>query len=151
MEPKRVIIIMTDDDKGLWSIYDEAGQAIEHDFESEGEACQYARDNDLSRVKMFNTELSEERRKKLYPSPDVSHLIQPKKEIRVYVVNFDIYGDDESDICPEHETFNENLFIKRAEEEGRVYTLKGFQEAFNDEKISDACDYILIKEVIVHD
>ena len=51
---KKVVILMTDDDKGLWSIYEESGQALEHDFNSEEEAVQYAKDQKWERVDTFN-------------------------------------------------------------------------------------------------
>lgn len=50
---KKVVIIMTDDNKGLWSIYEESGQALEFDFESEEEAKNYAIDNDCIIVETF--------------------------------------------------------------------------------------------------
>lgn len=68
----------------------------------------------------------------------------PKTETRVYVVNIDEFDMDTEVARPGAEDFDEELFIERAEEEGRVYTLSGFQEAFNNEQISDVCDYILI-------
>lgn len=51
---KNVVVIMTDDDKGLWSIYEESGQAVEHDFKSEYLAVQYATNNDMNVVDYFN-------------------------------------------------------------------------------------------------
>lgn len=44
---------MTDDDKGLWSIYEESGQALECDFESEMDAINYASDQKWERVDTF--------------------------------------------------------------------------------------------------
>lgn len=55
-------------------------------------------------------------------------------ETRVYVVDVDftdcyaILSDDE--------------FMKLAEEQGRVYTIQGFQEAFNLEEINSSIDTI---------
>jgi len=150
MEKQKVIIIMTDDDKGLWSIYDESGGAVEHDFESEGEAMQFADDNNMKPIKYFNEKLSEERRKKLYPnSPDVSHLIKPKKEFRLYVVDVD---DLESDTeLPGNDKFDEELFMQKAEDCGKVFTLKSFQSAFNNKEVNTEYELMLIKEVIVHE
>jgi len=44
---------MTDDNNGLWSIYEESGQAIEHDFESEQEAIDFAIDENWQIVENF--------------------------------------------------------------------------------------------------
>lgn len=51
---KEVIIIMTDDNLGLWSIYEESGQALEFDFPSENDAVIYANDQNWQRVENFN-------------------------------------------------------------------------------------------------
>jgi len=53
-DSKNVTILMTDDDKGLWSIYEESGQALEHDFDSEDEAVEFAEDQGWKRVETFN-------------------------------------------------------------------------------------------------
>ena len=56
-------------------------------------------------------------------------------EIRVYVVNLndnDFDGDNTTD----------EEFMTLAEENGRVYTLDGFQEAFNFEEINSGIDVI---------
>lgn len=50
----RVAIYLTDDDRGLYSIYNEAGQAIERDFESEAEAEEWAVENGYAVVDFFN-------------------------------------------------------------------------------------------------
>ena len=58
-----------------------------------------------------------------------------KTEIRVYVVNVndnDFDGDNTTD----------NEFMTLAENNGRVYTLDGFQEAFNFEEINSGIDVI---------
>ena len=51
---KKVVILMTDDDNGLWSIYEESGQSLENDFNSEGEATSYALDQNWKVVESFN-------------------------------------------------------------------------------------------------
>jgi len=79
------------------------------------------------------------------------HQALTKKETRVYVVKIDEFDMDTEVAYPGADGFDEEKFIMYAEEEGRVYTLKGFQEAFNAENISDVCDFILFKEVIVHE
>lgn len=68
-----------------------------------------------------------------------------KKEIRVYVIESETTGE-------KHYTeLNNEEFIDIAEEEGRVYTLKGFQEAFNLEEINSAIDIIRFIEVVCVD
>lgn len=51
---KKVVILMTDDNNGFWSIYEESGQALEHDFSSEKEAKEYAKDQNWEVVESFN-------------------------------------------------------------------------------------------------
>jgi hypothetical protein len=51
---KDVVILMTDDDRGYWSIYEESGQALEYDFNSEEEALKYAKDQNWNIVETFN-------------------------------------------------------------------------------------------------
>ena len=51
---KKVVILMTDDDCGYWSIYEESGQALEFDFNSEDEAVEYAESVNWERVENFN-------------------------------------------------------------------------------------------------
>jgi non-homologous end joining protein Ku len=66
-----------------------------------------------------------------------------QSETRVYVVDADfndfyvILSDDE--------------FIKLAKEQGRVYTIQGFQEAFNLEAINSSIDVIRFINVVKHD
>jgi hypothetical protein len=59
------------------------------------------------------------------------------KEKRVYVVSVN------EEIGIPHQKNNEKI-KERAEELGTVYSLKGFQNAFNSEDISIVEDYILI-------
>ena len=55
MKPKKnVVIIMTDDNLGYWSIYEESGQSLEFDFESEKEAIEFAKKQNWNRVNSFN-------------------------------------------------------------------------------------------------
>lgn len=49
-----------------------------------------------------------------------------EKEKRVYLVDCEGGRDD----------YNDDEFIKKAEEQGTVYSLEGFELAFNDEEIS---------------
>ena len=46
---------MTDDDRGYWSIYEESGQALEHDFNSEEEAVDFAEGQGWERVDLFHS------------------------------------------------------------------------------------------------
>ena len=69
------------------------------------------------------------------------------KEIRVYVVNIDKVEDCLDEYVPHLTDFNEEKFITEAENKGSVYTLPGFQHAFNYEEISDVSDMIYFKEV----
>ncbi len=64
------------------------------------------------------------------------------KEIRVYCID---YGacKDESDFY----TISNEDFIELAEQDGNIYTLDGFQQAFNQEEISSFVDYIRFIEV----
>lgn len=64
------------------------------------------------------------------------NLIPQEVETRVYII-------DSSYAIP---TADED-FMTLAEEIGRVYTLQGFQEAFNLEEINSAIDYIRIINV----
>lgn len=56
-------------------------------------------------------------------------------EIRVYVIDQNV-----SDVYANSKTDEE--FMEIAEEQGRVYTLDGFQEAFNLEEINSSIDVI---------
>ena len=57
-------------------------------------------------------------------------------ETRVYVVDTLSTRDTNWDIISDEE------FMNLAEQDGRVYTLQGFQEAFNLEEINSAIDVI---------
>ena len=51
---KEVVVLLTDDNRGLWSIYEESGQALEHDFQSSSEAIEYCNDQGWVIVETFN-------------------------------------------------------------------------------------------------
>lgn len=51
---EQIPVIITDMDDNLWHIYDEAGIAVEVDFESEAEATEWAIDNGYLIVETFN-------------------------------------------------------------------------------------------------
>lgn len=55
-------------------------------------------------------------------------------ETRVYVIDTQNHLNDLA--------YTDEEFMQQAEDEGRVYTLKGFQEAFNNEEINSAIDVI---------
>ncbi len=65
-----------------------------------------------------------------------------QSETRVYVVDTiasDCFANDLKD----------DEFMDLAEEQGRVYTLQGFQESFNLEEINSSIDVIRIINVII--
>lgn len=66
------------------------------------------------------------------------------KEIRVYKINtFDFEFDTyEFDTSPTQ--WGNEKFIQEAEIQGGVYTLKGFEEAFNNQEVSADIDFIRI-------
>jgi len=63
------------------------------------------------------------------------------KEPRVYVI--DVY-DSKNDDYKGSDDYTDEEFMNLAEEQGTVYTLKGFQNAFNYEEIIDTNKYIRI-------
>ena len=70
----------------------------------------------------------------------------PKQvETRVYVVeNIDSIGDM-TDILTENIHYSElsdSDFMELAEQDGRVYSLQGFQDAFNEEEVNTAIDVV---------
>jgi hypothetical protein len=73
-----------------------------------------------------------------FPTEELHKLV----EIRVYVVDTDNY---EFDTSPK--TWDDEKFMNEAEIQGKVYTLQGFQEAFNLEEITSAIDVIRIINV----
>lgn len=60
------------------------------------------------------------------------------KEMRVYVLDVSLMGN-----------YTDEEFIEKAENYGSVYTLKGFENAFNNEELSTIVDYIRFIEVEV--
>ena len=72
---------------------------------------------------------------------EISKIIKIK-ETKVYVVNSETSSNDKH--IPGSSVFNAESFKDFAEEEGTVYSLKGFQESFNNETINTDMDYILI-------
>lgn len=65
------------------------------------------------------------------------------KEIRVYVV--DVHSDTD-ELIP---LLSDEEFMNVAECNGTVYTLKGFQHAFNNDLINSSEEFIRIIEVEV--
>ena len=59
------------------------------------------------------------------------------KEIRVYVVNADLYEGE--DLIQE---LSNEEFIALAEEQGTVYSLKGFENAYNDDCVDTINTFI---------
>ena len=63
------------------------------------------------------------------------------KEMRVYVI--DTYLIEEENAI----NYTDNDFIEVAERLGTVFTLKGFENAFNSEELNTHVDYIRFIEV----
>ena len=57
------------------------------------------------------------------------------KEIKIYMIEVDEKGSDD---------YTDEEFMTLAEEQGTVYSLKGFQDAFNYEESIDFNHYIRI-------
>jgi hypothetical protein len=66
------------------------------------------------------------------------------KEMRVYVVN--THDERVEDIEDFHGLTDEE-FMFEAEEQGRVYTIEGFQKAFNGSEVNTETDFIRFIEV----
>ena len=62
------------------------------------------------------------------------------KEIRVYVVNCDLY---DGDLC----NLSNEEFMDIAEEQGSVYSLAGFQYDYNQDNICSGCTIIRFIEI----
>ena len=58
------------------------------------------------------------------------------KEMRVYVLDMSLMND-----------YTDEEFMEKAENYGSVYTLKGFENAFNSEELNTFVDYIRFIEV----
>ena len=68
-----------------------------------------------------------------------------QSETRVYVIDtFNVRGINWNDLTDEE-------FMNLAEEDGNVYTLQGFQEAFNSQDINTEIDVIRFINVIKFD
>ena len=63
------------------------------------------------------------------------------KEMRVYVI--DTYLIEEENAI----NYTDNDFMEVAERLGTVFTLKGFEKAFNNEELNTHVDYIRFIEV----
>lgn len=70
---------------------------------------------------------------------------QDNYETRAYVINVEHERVQDMDVMD----FTDDEFITEAETQGRVYTLAGFQKAFNDNEINSFTDVILFREVPV--
>ena len=53
-------------------------------------------------------------------------------ETRIYAINLDKISDEIN-----HYDLSDNEFISESEEQGLVWSLNGFESAFNNEEISD--------------
>ena len=66
-------------------------------------------------------------------------------ELRVYVIDTNDERVDDIDLLE----LTDEEFMFEAEEQGRIYTLEGFTEAFNLEEINSSIDVIRIIQVPV--
>jgi len=64
-----------------------------------------------------------------------------KTEIRVYLVDFYNYDFDDNDSPSD---FSDEKFMSEAEKQGNVYSLSGFQNAYNEGDINGENSYIRI-------
>lgn len=73
------------------------------------------------------------------------------KELRVYVIDIEEIDDDFLDNMGIDQSvqLNDEDFITVAEEQGNVYTLNGFAQAFNHQDINSSTDIIRFIEVEV--
>lgn len=72
------------------------------------------------------------------------------KELRVYVINIeDVDFERQMPVNTTVEELSDKDFIEIAEEQGLVYTLNGFTQAFNDQDINSSIDIIRFIEVEV--
>ena len=72
------------------------------------------------------------------------------KELRVYVINVDdVDFEKEMPVNTAVSELSDKKFIEIAERQGSVYTLQGFQNAFNNENINSSADIIRFIEVEV--
>ena len=63
-------------------------------------------------------------------------------ELRFYVVNLERLSDKDSQL-----EMTEGNIMELAEQQGGVYTIKTFNEVFNNGGLNTAVHYLLIKEV----
>ena len=72
------------------------------------------------------------------------------KELRVYVINIeDVDFETQMPVNTTIEELSDKDFIEIAEEQGLVYTLNGFTQAFNNENINSSTGIIRFIEVEV--
>ena len=69
---------------------------------------------------------------------------QKMKEVKVYLINLDDCRVKDMDNILE---LTDEEFMFEAEEQGKVYSLKGFQKAFNLEEVNITTDQMRIIEV----
>lgn len=72
------------------------------------------------------------------------------KELRVYLIDVDkVNFKEEMPVNTSILELTDDKFIEIAENQGNVYTTKGFQSAFNDEEICISKDIIRFIEIEV--
>jgi hypothetical protein len=62
------------------------------------------------------------------------------KELRVYVVDANL-------LEVSYEELTDEEFVQEAENQGNVYSLVGFQEAFNDREIDSSVEVLRVIEI----
>ena len=69
---------------------------------------------------------------------------QKMKEVKVYLINLDDWKVEDMDNLLE---LTDEEFMNESERQGKVYSLKGFQKAFNLEEVNITTDQMRIIEV----
>lgn len=65
-----------------------------------------------------------------------------RKEIRVYAINVSEEGSEDMPLG-EWQSCSDELFMDIAERQGHIWTLQGFQEAYNKEEIGHLYDFYI--------
>jgi len=66
-------------------------------------------------------------------------------EVKVYIVNADIYFLTEENDNKSVFDMTDEEFMAEAEKQDNVYSLSGFEDAFNNEEVCTFIDYIKIR------
>lgn len=74
-----------------------------------------------------------------------------KKEIRVYTLRFAKIENFDESLMPQNESFDEERFMDLSEKQGSVYSLKGFENALNNDEFDTYWNYVYFKERTTND